>query len=452
MNVISSEVVKKVSNDTQAILGSVLGPNKSTVVLQGIDNYRISRDGISVLKHLTSDDIVENSIIDIIESHSLETSKKVGDGTTSTAWLGIELSKVDNDLYEELEVEARNISKLFTKDFSIDNVKKVAFSASRSNLISDAVAEAFESSSPNSITFSVGPEEGIHVRKNTGALSFNATLQDESLLDEGLSFDAKGAGVIIVGKKMTQYNEILELSNNLMNDFSSLVILTVDGADEDVMEIISMVNSKHEFKIYPIGIHPGSFKRDEILRDLSTILNVDMVYTDGMELKDLKVDDVARADVRYSDPKISFTNFKRDPEKIKQRVAVISEFLKTTDEKLRLSVRARLAFFEEKSANIEVGGEKFNVAETIDRIEDAYYAVVSAINHGTMQGEAFGYRKLIERLEEKELRHVFTKYLDIVGESNDSSSLEPSQIFTTVIKNSIGLARILSNIQFVLFK
>ena len=66
-------------------VGSTLGPTGNNVLINSSDEQPfITNDGITIARNIESDNICENTILEIVKEASLKTDELVGDGTTTT--------------------------------------------------------------------------------------------------------------------------------------------------------------------------------------------------------------------------------------------------------------------------------------------------------------------------------------------------------------------------------
>ena len=85
-----------------------LGPMGRNVLINVSDREPfITNDGVTIAENITSDDIVVQTILEILKEASLKTNEVVGDGTTTTLVL---LEAILKESYEH------NVDSLFVKE------------------------------------------------------------------------------------------------------------------------------------------------------------------------------------------------------------------------------------------------------------------------------------------------------------------------------------------------
>ena len=79
---------KKILESIHLLCGTVkdsLGPMGRNVLINVSDREPfITNDGVTIAENITSDDIVVQTILEILKEASLKTNEVVGDGTTTT--------------------------------------------------------------------------------------------------------------------------------------------------------------------------------------------------------------------------------------------------------------------------------------------------------------------------------------------------------------------------------
>ena len=102
---------EKILESVHLLCGTVkdsLGPMGRNVLINVSDREPfITNDGVTIAENITSDDIVVQTILEILKEASLKTNEVVGDGTTTTLVL---LEAILKESYEQ------NVDSLFVKE------------------------------------------------------------------------------------------------------------------------------------------------------------------------------------------------------------------------------------------------------------------------------------------------------------------------------------------------
>ena len=87
------KLVKGIDTLANAVV-STLGPNGRNVVIERPNQSPVStKDGVTVAKHISVSDPVENLGVNLVREASIKTADKAGDGTTTSTLLAREMIK-----------------------------------------------------------------------------------------------------------------------------------------------------------------------------------------------------------------------------------------------------------------------------------------------------------------------------------------------------------------------
>ena len=88
-----SKLVKGIDTLADAVV-STLGPNGRNVVIEKEHNQvQSTKDGVTVARHISVKDPVENLGVNLVREASIKTADKAGDGTTTSTLLAREMIK-----------------------------------------------------------------------------------------------------------------------------------------------------------------------------------------------------------------------------------------------------------------------------------------------------------------------------------------------------------------------
>ena len=87
------KLVKGIDTLADAVV-STLGPNGRNVVIEKTHGQvQSTKDGVTVAKHISLKDPIENLGVNLVKEASLKTADKAGDGTTTSTLLAREMIK-----------------------------------------------------------------------------------------------------------------------------------------------------------------------------------------------------------------------------------------------------------------------------------------------------------------------------------------------------------------------
>ena len=167
------------------ILSQTLGPYGNNIVIEGIPESYLTKDGHTVLSNIRFSGNIENSILSIIKKISSKMNRSVGDGTTSSIvisyYLYYELRKLlENSvkgrmmnsflkaLVDEVSKSIKSIAAFPTDDSWIKEVATI--SANNDSTIGDLIYDAYKSAENEDINIVVeqSSNEHFHSKLSSG--------------------------------------------------------------------------------------------------------------------------------------------------------------------------------------------------------------------------------------------------------------------------------------------
>jgi chaperonin GroEL len=181
----SAEIINRVANILQEYVSTTLGPNGSTALINKKEGYpKITKDGVTVARSIRLNNIIENTILDIIVAVAITIVNTVGDGTTTSIIIATELykqyynllmkkaqsdSEILNDkrikifeiikTFNQLEGELiKRVNKIAKQIETKEDLNKIALLASNGDKeLADMITEAFDI---------VGVDGGILIKRD----------------------------------------------------------------------------------------------------------------------------------------------------------------------------------------------------------------------------------------------------------------------------------------------
>lgn len=425
-------------NNVCSAVSRTLGSEGKLAVLENPDGIQppiVTKDGVSVAKHITETDRVRSLGNRLAKQASARTLLEAGDNTTTTLVLAQALTNSikSDDFNKKVEMgfdiaheEAQRLLKRYSKKVNPAVLKSIATVATNNNkelgeLIADAYTEA-------------GGDQGfITYTKNYKLPKTRMTVTDGFKLNRGLSHPS------------CVNDQNRGIFDSTLNDKPTVVISYIGWHPEDsivdkyirtnyktkniVLVLERSPNSKLIDLAHQITLHKGSLlitemasnltesEREQILRDIAMFTGGEVfVQGKSTELLPGTVSSV-RADNSYTTivPNLKAPGVDEELEKINKRLAEIESGDNTTNGISEHFLKYRKSMLGGKSVNIEVGGDNdIMVNEIFDRVDDAVRAVDTAMDGGYVAGGgstfAHIYAKMNSSFDNKDVQHGYDTF------------------------------------------
>lgn len=409
---------------------STLGPHGRNVYFRNSDGVlQSTKDGITVIRNADTDDPLEKIGFDIIKYASEQTSKKVGDGTTTTALLtyfliknGINLSLEKNKIGKRkfsplqfrkgvdkalslindyIEQNKRNIN-------NINDLLNVArISANNDEHIGEMVANAMQEVGVNG---SIIVEEGktyIDQLDFVEGMQFERGYKSHYFVTDEINFvcHLDNPYVLLYDGRITAANEIISALQVAHSDNRSLLVIA-DDIDGEALSTMIVNKIKNNIRCAAVKAPDFGDRKTERLEDIAVLTGGTVIsIKKGMRLDKISASNIAmflgrarRASITRDDTTI--IDGEGDISMINDRVEKIKQRIESTESGLdKEMLQDRLAKLTGGVAVIKAGGyNEMEILEKKDRIEDALYAARSAQNYGVLPGGGAFYVGLEEHL------------------------------------------------------
>lgn len=386
-----------------ATVGSTLGPQgKNVILFNNEGDAFMTKDGVSVAKHLNSDNVIEKAIIQIIREASLKTAEEAGDGTTTSSILAgniilnsiRQISRGKNpailkkELLESLPVIINKLKELSTPiDVDYDTLKYIATtSANNDATIGNIIAEAFVYAGKEGlVTFDKTPLSTTYVEKLEGTQIDNGVINKDFITDKKkMQTVLENAKVLLIKGSVNNWKEMLPIAQAVKD--TPTVVVAFDFSENTLRGIIRN-NFQGFTNILPIRLTGYTANREDLLNDLSAITTASVCSVSNFENKFGTIHKVISTQTSTTfilDSVVPDSFYKR----IEELKAQIEDSRKLGDSYVK-SAEKRLAKFVGKIATIYVGGStELEAKERYDRVEDAVCATKSALEEGICNGGA----------------------------------------------------------------
>jgi len=387
---------------------STLGPNGRNVAIQLPHNQvQSTKDGVTVAKHISLKDPIENLGVSLIQNASIKTADKAGDGTTTSTLLAREMIKnglqhLNNganavEIKRNIEIAVKEVITSLQKDISEDissedQLEQVAtISANNDKEIGKLISTALDK---------VGDEGIVHIEESKSGDTYLETV-------EGMQFDRgfkspyfvtdnntmtstlNDVSVLIADHKFTNVKELLPILEGVAKQAKSLLIIAED-IDHEALATLIVNKQRGTLSVCAVKAPDFGDRRKLILEDIA-IMTGGQVFdkSKGMKLDKFSWDWFGEArTATIGKDKTTIIDGKGDEEAINKRIAELAAQVEGSESEFeREQLQSRLAKMCGGVSIIHVGGHnETEMNEKKDRVDDALHATKAAIEEGIVPG------------------------------------------------------------------
>ena len=412
--IFGKEVKNKLLNGIDKLANTVkvtMGPSGNTVIIA--DEYGkpyATKDGVSVSNYIKLKDPVENIGVTMIKEVAKKTADEAGDGTTTSIVLAQSL--ITNgiaflnkggtyneikEVYSKLLPQVLNLIEDVSTKVTADNVVDVAtVSANNDSKIGQLIQVAFNHSTV------VKVEEGKDI-KDTLELITGVTYPVTYFSKKFITNDAKNtaeindAVVLLLGCKLDKLDNLKKVLTHCNTTEKPLLIIT-EFISDDALHMLETNHINNALQILPIKTPGYASYRNEYIKDLSELTNSNII---GNLSKMVEVEQLGKIKSVTTKPTETVL-IPHDDIEIEERITNLFTLSKESelsdyDKKILLE---RIDNLNGKVSIIKVGAKsEIEMKERYDRIEDAVYAVSSALEEGVLEGGGVALYKIADTLD-----------------------------------------------------
>ena len=401
------KLVKGIDTLADAVV-STLGPNGRNVVIEKTHGQvQSTKDGVTVAKHISLKDPIENLGVNLVKEASLKTADKAGDGTTTSTLLAREMIKgglshlnnganavdikreIDKSVTEIIDNLKNNISEDISSEDQLEQVATV--SANNDEEIGKLIATALDK---------VGDEGIVHIEESKSGETYLETV-------EGLQFDRgfkspyfvtdnntmtstlNDVSVLIADHKFTNVKELLPILEGVAKQAKSLLIIAED-IDHEALATLIVNKQRGTLNVCAVKAPDFGDRRKLILEDIA-IMTGGQVFdkSKGMKLDKFSWEWFGEArTATISKSTTTIIDGKGDEDTINKRVEELAHQVEGSESEFeREQLQSRLAKMCGGVSIIHVGGRnETEMNEKKDRVDDALHATKAAIEEGIVPG------------------------------------------------------------------
>lgn len=412
---------------------------------------KVTKDGVTVARSVDSSDNFKSVGIKLMKQAAAKTAERAGDGTTASIVLAYNIykkcyealgekyhpSKMKKGIIAGMNRVFDHISSLTTEIVDEEKLYSIAnISSNGDSEIAQTLTECFKKIGKDGfVEIQNSPSyknktfyefvEGISFPKSYVSPYFvNDRSKNKCVLDNPLIF--------LMDDKLHAYVQLRELLEKINRELpgKALLFICKDFTPDAIGGLVAL-NMKGTFQICAVQSPSFGDQSSEILGDIAALTGATLISkAAGKDLKtaaaNIKIENLGTADqVTISPTHTTITRNLDNNEAIAARIEGLRcKILEAQDEEEIKFLQLRISQLSSGIALIKVGGAtQAEVDERKDRVEDAMYAVKSALKSGVVPGAGttlFKASEVLSKFKEEVKDSVdkdFLKGLEIIEES-----------------------------------
>ena len=391
-----NKLVKGIDTLANAVV-STLGPNGRNVVIERPNQSPIStKDGVTVAKHISVSDPVENLGVNLVREASIKTADKAGDGTTTSTLLAREMIKdglqhlanganaveIKRGIDKAVKEVVNNLRENISEDISDENqLEQIAtISANNDPEIGKLIATAMDK---------VGVEGVVHIEESKTGDTYLETV-------EGMQFDRgylshyfvtnnntmtctlEDPYILVLNQKLSSVKDLLPMLEAVSNTNKSLLIIAED-VDSEALATLIVNKARGTIKVAAVKAPDFGDRRKLILEDIASVTGGQVFdKSKGMKLDKFSWEWFGEArTVTISKEKTTIIDGKGDEKLVTQRLEELTSQIDKAQSPFEIEkLQERLAKMAGGVSIIHVGGyTETEMNEKKDRVDDALHAL-----------------------------------------------------------------------------
>lgn len=432
---------------TASITKKTMGPKGLNILLEDERGARVTKDGITVIRSLQFKDPTENTALKFIREAS-EKTNMIGDGTTGTCVLaeaifseglknlnfGVNGIHLRNGIQKAANIAIESVKKSSKPVKTHEEIRQVAkISSNHSDEIADVLADMFDKIGENgTIRVEPGRSRVIESKVVEGMSFESGYLSPYFVTNEAMSFDMENPYVLILGKKVSNISEILNVLQQVTKAKVPLLIIA-DGIEGDALATLVLNRLKGNMIVCAVNSPSYGTNKDNMMDDIAIITGGQVVSErTGIAPGDVTIESgvLGRAKrVIVTKDSTTIIGGMGSEEKVKERIEQLKTVLKSgkTDAWDTKKMQERLAKLDGGIGIISVGANTSSeMLEKRDLVDDAFSACKAAISDGVVPGGGVALLRAADDLE---------KYID--SHATDRSLTSDELLGIRILCNSL---------------
>ena len=450
--------------DTQAVLsqvaevvGSTLGPNGKSVILGNGKKTFTTKDGVSVLRFISSQNPFIQNVINVIRETAENALREAGDGTTSTIILANELLKLLNSKYIDKNSFKEKINAMIEKLYEIakpltkENAKQLIETAvGNEKELVEVLYQAYLESEKHNLPITIEPALGkASSVKVMEGIYFKAKIASQ--LFENKEVIVNNPHIICYSGIVETEREVIKAIDKALSLGAKNMVIIANGYTEEALAIMSINHLKGTIHIVPLVVSGGDLHNNDIITLIAKSLDAEIggesfstrLYDSFTKLYD-KVEVF-----RYDREAAVFEGIKANTNLSDEIAKYEKKLIEAKDDKDMNKYLFLLSILKRKMIKVIIGANLENkLNELKDRADDALHSLLNAKRSGVVKGAGETYILLNEKTKDN---HIYENAFSVIRNKlgNITGGLDAAKTVEAVLKSSSELALLLHNVSFV---
>ena len=387
---------------------STLGPNGRNVVIEKEHNQAQStKDGVTVAKHISLKDPVENLGVNLVREASVKTADKAGDGTTTSTLLAREMIKdglqhlanganaveikrnIDKAVKEVTNSLRKNISDDISSEEQLEQVATI--SANNDPEVGKLIATAMKNVGHEGIVHIEESKSGDTYLETVEGLQFERGYKSHFFVTNNNTMTAtlEDVSILIADQKLTAVKDLLPIFESCASQNKSLLIIAED-VDNEALATLIVNKGRGTIKACAVKAPDFGDRRKLILEDIAIMTGATVFSKEkGHRWDRFEHSWFGEARVvTVGKEKTTIIDGKGNEKQINDRIEELTSQIESADSDFeKEQLQGRLARIAGGVSIIHVGGyTEIEMNEKKDRVDDALHATKAAIEEGIVPG------------------------------------------------------------------
>ena len=399
-----------------------LGPDGRNVIIQTDRNPIITKDGVTVARHVSLYDHTERMGADILKQAALKAAMENGDGTTTATVIAQKLVNeaeraIQNghnprELSTTIQVGCNTVVDMIkTRAVPIDlnstQLESIAtISANNDAELGKLVAEAYRKVGLDGVVaFEESKNTETYLEEVKGLDFPNGYISSHFMTDpKSYSAEYEDAYVLVYDGKLRNPQHLIGILSKVKEKDASLLIIA-DEIDAQTLNLLIVNKTRANLKVVAVKSPGFNQQKKVMLEDIAILTGGQLVSEDtGLTLDKVDLYHLGKAKrIKVTAKATTIIDGAGKPDLIKARVDVLkAQWFEQDNEYLKDKIKQRIAKLSSGVQIIRVGGTTdAEMVERKYRVEDAVYATKAALLMGILPGGGTALVKIAEQLSDQ---------------------------------------------------
>ena len=396
-----------------------LGPKGRNVVLsRGMSTPLITNDGVTIAKEIELEDNFENLGANIIKEVCVKTNDVACDGTTTASVLAQAIIKegiknftaganpiiLRQGIEQAINVAINKLKQLSQPVEDFKAISQLASISAGDEHVGELIYQAMERVGKDGI-ITIEESNSVSTELNVvEGMQFNRGYISSYMCNDTNKMQAtmENPYVLITNKKISNFQDVLPIIENLANMGASLLIIA-DDVDGEALATLVLNKVRGIFNCVAVKAPSFGDRRREELIDIATFVGATYISDEeGQSLKDIAIEHLGKCkQIIVTKDNTTLISGNGSNQNINDRILCIKSQLNEADNGYDKEVLSeRIGKLSGAVAQIRVGAlTEVELKERKLRIEDALNATKAGVEEGIVPGGGTALLKCINDVE-----------------------------------------------------